>query len=159
MQALPSTEGTEESTSQAGCPCGSRPPPSRRPRRARPGEGRASESARLLCARESGIGAGGQDFPGLAYRLDRLSRARWSSPARIGAFGAHRGPGEDGFRVVDVWESEEAAQRFGEKLVPVLQEVGIQAKPELSRAHVCVDLRRREGVTCPPPAQVLALSV
>ncbi len=30
------------------------------------------------------------------------------------------GQGTDGFRVVDVWESEEAAQAFGEQLGPVL---------------------------------------
>ena len=29
------------------------------------------------------------------------------------------GQGKNGFRVVDVWESEEAFQRFGEKLIPI----------------------------------------
>jgi hypothetical protein len=29
--------------------------------------------------------------------------------------------GEPGFRVVDVWESEEAVQRFGENLTPILK--------------------------------------
>ena len=29
------------------------------------------------------------------------------------------GPTDDGWRVVDVWESEEAFQRFGEKIGPV----------------------------------------
>jgi len=40
-----------------------------------------------------------------------------------------------GFRVVDVWESEEAARRFGETLGPILGEVGIEAQPELYPAH------------------------
>jgi hypothetical protein len=48
------------------------------------------------------------------------------------------GEGPNGFRVVDVWESEEAARRFGEKLQPILQEVGISDEPELYPAHAFV---------------------
>src|SRR5438093_5830071 len=35
------------------------------------------------------------------------------------------GEGPNGFRVVDVWESQEAVDAFGEKLGPILAEVGI----------------------------------
>ena len=48
------------------------------------------------------------------------------------------GEGPHGFRVVDVWESEEAAQRFGEKLAPDLQEAGITTEPEIYPAHTFV---------------------
>ena len=48
------------------------------------------------------------------------------------------GEAEGGFRVVDVWESEEAAARFGEKLAPILQEVGITAEPEIYETHTFV---------------------
>jgi hypothetical protein len=48
------------------------------------------------------------------------------------------GEGPNGFRVVDVWESEEAAQRFGEQLAPHLREAGISAEPEVYRAHTLV---------------------
>jgi hypothetical protein len=48
------------------------------------------------------------------------------------------GEGEGGFRVVDVWASEDAARRFGETLVPVLREVGIEAEPEMYPAHTFV---------------------
>ncbi len=48
------------------------------------------------------------------------------------------GEAPSGFRVVDVWESEEAASRFGERLAPILREVGIQAEPELYEAHTFV---------------------
>ena len=48
------------------------------------------------------------------------------------------GEAPGGFRVVDVWESEEAAGRFGETLVPVLREVGIEAEPEMYSAHTFV---------------------
>ena len=48
------------------------------------------------------------------------------------------GEGPSGFRVIDVWESEEAAQRFGEKLGPHLQEAGITTPPELYPAHTFV---------------------
>lgn len=48
------------------------------------------------------------------------------------------GQGQGGFRVVDVWESEEAAGKFGEILVPILQEVGVTDLPELYPAHTFV---------------------
>jgi hypothetical protein len=48
------------------------------------------------------------------------------------------GQGQGGFRVVDVWESEEAANQFGETLAPILQEVGIEEQPELYQAHTFV---------------------
>jgi hypothetical protein len=48
------------------------------------------------------------------------------------------GQGERGFRVVDVWESEEAARRFGERLTPVLEEVGVKEQPELYSTHTFV---------------------
>jgi hypothetical protein len=48
------------------------------------------------------------------------------------------GQGQNGFRVVDVWESEEAFRRFGEKLLPVLQAIGVEGQPEVYLAHTLV---------------------
>jgi hypothetical protein len=48
------------------------------------------------------------------------------------------GQGEGGFRVVDLWESEEAAARFGEIVGPILQEVGVTDVPEVYPAHTFV---------------------
>jgi hypothetical protein len=48
------------------------------------------------------------------------------------------GQGEKGFRVVDVWESDEAFGRFGETLMPILQEVGVEGEPEIYPAHAFV---------------------
>jgi len=48
------------------------------------------------------------------------------------------GQSDSGFRAVDVWESEEAARRFGEILMPILQEVGITDMPEMFPAHTFV---------------------
>ena len=45
------------------------------------------------------------------------------------------GQGEKGFRVVDVWESEDAFARFGETLMPILQEVGVEGEPEIYPAR------------------------
>ena len=45
------------------------------------------------------------------------------------------GQSAHGFRVVDVWESEEACQKFGEVLQPILEEVGITDAPELYPAE------------------------
>jgi hypothetical protein len=48
------------------------------------------------------------------------------------------GQGENGFRVVDVWASEDAFRRFGEKLAPILREVGIEGQPEVYPSHTVV---------------------
>ncbi len=48
------------------------------------------------------------------------------------------GESPQGFRVVDVWQSEEACNRFGEILQPILQEVGITDPPELYPAAAFV---------------------
>ena len=48
------------------------------------------------------------------------------------------GPTENGWRVIDVWESERAVQRFGEVIGPVLQEVGFPGEPKLFPAHTFV---------------------
>lgn len=48
------------------------------------------------------------------------------------------GQGPKGFRIVDVWESEESFRKFGEKLVPILQELGMEGEPEVYPAHTVV---------------------
>lgn len=48
------------------------------------------------------------------------------------------GQGPNGFRVVDVWESEEALQRFADVLMPILQDIGVQGSPEIYPAHTFV---------------------
>jgi len=48
------------------------------------------------------------------------------------------GQGPNGFRVVDVWESEEAARQFGEMLAPIMQELNIPVEPEVYPAHTLV---------------------
>jgi hypothetical protein len=40
-------------------------------------------------------------------------------------------PTDTGWRVVDVWESEEAFQRFGEVIGPIPHEVGMPGQPRL----------------------------
>lgn len=48
------------------------------------------------------------------------------------------GQGPNGFRVVDVWESDEAFQRFGEKLMPIMKAIGIEGEPEVYPSHTVV---------------------
>jgi hypothetical protein len=48
------------------------------------------------------------------------------------------GQGESGFRVVDVWESEDSFRRFGETLMPILQEIGVEGQPEIYPTHTFV---------------------
>lgn len=68
-------------------------------------------------------------------------RSRLESPADWPVEGllVHAaGEADGGFRVVDVWESEEAVRRFGETLVPLLREAGVEADPEMYPAHTFV---------------------
>ena len=48
------------------------------------------------------------------------------------------GEGPNGFRVVDVWESEQAFKSFGEKLMPILKALGMEGQPEVYPAHTVV---------------------
>ena len=48
------------------------------------------------------------------------------------------GESPQGFRVVDVWQSEDACNRFGEALGPILREVGVEDQPEIYEAHTYV---------------------
>jgi hypothetical protein len=48
------------------------------------------------------------------------------------------GEGANGFRIVDVWESEDAFRRFGETLMPILQEIGVEGQPEVYPTHTFV---------------------
>jgi hypothetical protein len=48
------------------------------------------------------------------------------------------GEGESGFRVVDVWESRDAVDRFGAQLIPILDEIGVQQRPEIYETHTFV---------------------
>ena len=48
------------------------------------------------------------------------------------------GEGKSGFRVVDVWESEDAFRSFGETLMPILQDMGVEGQPEIYPAHTYV---------------------
>ena len=64
--------------------------------------------------------------------LDRRSRAELAQRLVDGGILSHAaGPTDDGWRVVDVWESEEAFQRFGQVIGPILQEVGMPGQPQL----------------------------
>jgi hypothetical protein len=68
-------------------------------------------------------------------------KSRVDSPADWPVEGllAHiSGQGPSGFRVVDVWESEDAFRRFGETLMPILQEIGVEGQPEIYPAHTFV---------------------
>ena len=48
------------------------------------------------------------------------------------------GQGRTGFRVVDLWESEDAAAAFGQIVMPILQEIGVTDMPEVYPAHTFV---------------------
>jgi hypothetical protein len=48
------------------------------------------------------------------------------------------GQGQNTFRVVDVWESQEAVDAFGAKLMPILREIGVEGEPEIYPVHTYV---------------------
>jgi len=43
-----------------------------------------------------------------------------------------------GFRVVDVWESEEAFRQFGEQLGPIMAKLGLEEQPQVYPVHTLV---------------------
>jgi hypothetical protein len=68
-------------------------------------------------------------------------KSRMQSPADWPVDGllAHiPGQGEKVFRVVDVWESQDALDRFAEQLMPILEDIGVEGRPEIYPAHTYV---------------------
>ena len=88
------------------------------------------------------------DFPGVTSRqYDQLCRNLNGGQPLVALADFHRagyeivshvaGPTPDGgWRVVDVWESEEALGRFRQRLVPLFAQVGIPAvAPQVFPVH------------------------
>jgi hypothetical protein len=68
---------------------------------------------------------------------DRMeSPADWPVPGLLAHITGPGGP--NGFRVVDVWESQEASDAFAAELMPILGDIGVQGQPEIYPAHTYV---------------------
>jgi hypothetical protein len=52
------------------------------------------------------------------------------------------GQGRNGFRVVDLFDSEEAIARFNEALGSIPREVGIEEPPDFFPVHTVISARR-----------------
>ena len=50
-------------------------------------------------------------------------------------------PTDDGWSVVEVWESQEKADAYAEILIPALKQAGITQKPHLYKTHNIIDGR------------------
>jgi hypothetical protein len=71
----------------------------------------------------------------LAGKERMESPADWPVPGLLDHI---PGEGEKGFRVVDVWESQEAVDAFAAQLMPILEEFGVQGRPEVYPTHTYV---------------------
>jgi len=61
----------------------------------------------------------------------RLFAAALVEPAPAGLILHVAGPTDEGVRIIDIWESEEAWQQFrGERLVPAIAALGGPSRPE-----------------------------
>ena len=84
-----------------------------------------------------------QDVASSWEQYERITAAM-VEPAPSGLILHVAGPTDEGFRIIDVWESEEAWQRFqAERLAPAIAALGGPARPEptfrdLHPAHVVV---------------------
>ena len=82
-----------------------------------------------------------QDYEDVVRRLTGGKKSRMESPSDWPVEGllVHAvGQAKGGFRVVDVWESEEAFNRFGETLRPALEDLGTDVSMEMYPAHAFV---------------------
>jgi hypothetical protein len=67
---------------------------------------------------------------------DRMeSVADWPAP---GLLSHTAGQGANGFRVIDVWESQEALDTFGGQLMPLLGDIGVEGEPDIYPTHTYV---------------------
>ena len=71
-------------------------------------------------------------------------KSRLESPSDVGVEGLlihAAGEGADGFWIVDVWESQEAADRFKEVIGPIAREAGIDEPMKTYPVHTFVSAR------------------
>jgi hypothetical protein len=84
-----------------------------------------------------------QDVSASWNQYERVTAALME-PAPAGLILHVAGPTDEGFRIIDVWESEQAWEHFqAERLAPAIAALGGPARPEptfrgLSAAHVVV---------------------
>lgn len=65
------------------------------------------------------------------------SQVKWETDVPEGALLHVAFMADDGFRVIDLWESPGAFQRFSDtRLTPVVQQVGIQGQPNVTFSPV-----------------------
>jgi heme-degrading monooxygenase HmoA len=82
-------------------------------------------------------------YEAVVHRLTGKSHADSPSDFPFEGLLVHAaGQTEEGFCVVDVWESEEAVERFREAIAPIAAEVGIEEPPEFFPAHTFVSTTR-----------------
>jgi hypothetical protein len=74
-------------------------------------------------------------------RLTNGEKTRFESPADTpfeGLLVHVAAETEDGFMIVDVFESQEAYERFGKEIAPIPKEVGIEEPPKAYPAHTFI---------------------
>jgi hypothetical protein len=77
-----------------------------------------------------------EKYDEIVRRLNSKSHLESTSDWPVEGLLVHiAGESPQGFRVVDVWESEDACNRFGEILAPILAEVGVDDQPETYAPH------------------------
>jgi hypothetical protein len=82
-----------------------------------------------------------QDYEDVVRKMTDGKKSRMESVSDWpveGLLSHAAGQAGGGFRVVDVWESEEAFNRFGETLLPILQDLGVDVSTEMYPAHAFV---------------------
>ncbi len=80
-----------------------------------------------------------EKYEEIVHRMAGKSRMESPSDWPVEGLLLHvAGESPQGFRVVDVWQSEDACNRFGEALGPILREIGVDDAPEIYVAHTYV---------------------
>ena len=46
---------------------------------------------------------------------------------------------KDNLRVNDIWDSRESFEKFGQTLMPIMQELGIEGEPEFFEVHNIIE--------------------
>jgi hypothetical protein len=80
-----------------------------------------------------------------SFKVDHMTTSKYETVLRrLEAAGAGAPPGRlyhvsygshDGLQVIDVYDNDESLMNFGKTLMPILQEMGITAKPDVHQAY------------------------
>ena len=82
------------------------------------------------------------NYPEVAKRLDEAGASSPAGRLYHVCFGD-----KNNLRVSDIWDSRESFEQFSQKLLPILEDLGVQGEPEFFEVHNIIEGSKASSTT------------